>query len=361
MWKRRVAGRKRSRPLRGGSLIAIGVVVVVAVVLGCVALGSDVESGVAAGARSSGSSSTGGGDSPESETGLVVREQFRLHPTGGAEFSPNFDNYASRTNATSPLLLFLAATHYHPSDYTSFLSTARDVGYHVLALDYWNLGSSVQRTCGTNAECYGAVQQNRLDGTEPGRYSAVDPHNSIVNRLTRAIHQLEASDPKGGWGRYLDAGGIDWRRIVVAGHSQGGGESAYIAHVHLVRGVLLFSSPVDSDHGVNASWMAVPGATPPSRIYGFDDTGDEFASRIVASWNAIGLGAFGRPANISVGPPYSSHELLSHRDLGRPAVAHVRDITNATPRTKSGKPVFENVWKWMLTRLYRKPEPKGNA
>jgi hypothetical protein len=283
----------------------------------------------------------------------VVREQFQLQASAGAEISPNFDDYASRTHAISPLLLFLPATDFHPSEYTSFLGAARAVGYHVLALDYWNEGSSVARTCNTNAECYGAVQQNRLNGTDAGPYSAVNPRNSIVDRLTSAIGHLEISDPNGQWGRFLTAGGIDWRRIVVAGHSQGGGESAYIAHVHPVMGVLLFSSPVDSDNGVDAAWMHTPSATPPSRMYGFDDTGDEFASRILPSWNALGLGKFGRPANTANAPPYASHELLSYLNLGGPTSSHLRDITNATPRTKSGTPVFENVWKWMLTQLYR--------
>ncbi|MDQ1564669.1 MAG: hypothetical protein QOI14_1620 [Actinomycetota bacterium] len=371
-------GHKRAWLRRGAILAGIALVVVAGLVLGGVVLGSDVEgtgvegtgvegtgpagnhttSSAAASAGSStsagsGSQRTGGSPHPVDPTDEVVREQFRLHATGGADISPNFDNYASRTNVSSPLLLFLPATGYHPSEYTSFLSTARSVGYHVLALDYWNVGSSVARICKTNAKCYGAVQRNRLDGTHPGRYSAVNPQNSIVDRLTSAIHQLEVTDRKGGWGRFLGAGGIDWSRIVVAGHSQGGGESAYIAHVHPVRGVLMFSSPVDSDHGVDASWMHQPGATPPSRMYGFDDTGDEFVSRILPSWNAIGLGEFGRPANTAEAPPYASHELLSHLDLGGPKSSHLRDITNATPRTKSGESVFEGVWKWMLTQLYR--------
>jgi pimeloyl-ACP methyl ester carboxylesterase len=356
-------GHQRAWFRRSAFLLAIGLVVVTGLVLGGVVLGSDVEGSGSAGSDTANASAStapasevqgpGGSRHPVDRTDEVVREQFRLHATAGADISPNFDNYASRTNVSSPLLLFLPATGFHPSEYTSFLSTARAVGYHVLALDYWNVGSSVARICKTNAECYGAVQRNRLDGTHPGPYSAVDPQNSIVNRLTSAIRQLEVTDPKGGWERFVSTRGIDWGRIVVAGHSQGGGESAYIAHVHPVRGVLMFSSPVDSDHGVDASWMHQPGATPPSRMYGFDDTGDEFASRILPSWNAIGLGEFGRPANTAEAPPYASHELLSHLDLGGPTSSHLRDITNATPRTKSGESVFEGVWKWMLTQLYR--------
>jgi hypothetical protein len=263
-----------------------------------------------------------------------VLARFRLARDGGAPFVPNLDNYASRTAARGPLLLFLAATGHRPSDYRDFLSVARAAGYHVLALDYWNTGRSVQRTCGADADCYTRVQRNRLDGSRPSRFSAVDRRNSIVVRMRAAIGRLEGSDPAGGWGRYLDAGGVDWRRVIVAGHSQGGGEAAYISHIHRVRGVLMFSSPVDSDDGVDASWMRVAGATPASRMYGFDDSRDVFYDRIVASWHGLGMA--------------SSHRIITDRDLGGPDASHLATITDQTPRTRDGRPVFTGVWRRML-------------
>ena len=206
-------------------------------------------------------------------------------------------------------------------------------------------------TCGTDAACYTDVQQNRLDGTDPTGFSAVDPQNSIVDRLTAAINYLTAADPRGGWARFATAQGIDWGDIIVAGHSQGGGESAYIAHIHRVLGVLMFSSPVDSDQGVDASWMSTPGATQVARMYGFDDSGDIFDARILASWNAIGMGAFGSPENVAFGNLGSSHELVSSVDLGTPMQAHSLDITDQTPRDADGRPIFAYVWKWMIDQV----------
>jgi hypothetical protein len=339
---------------RNRVLAFIGVLAVVPLV---VALGMTGMAQISGGHASKAVSTSTG--APESSTrgtadpADLMRSHFKLKSDDGAAFAPNFSNYASRTLVSSPLLLFLAATHHRPSDYTSFLRTARASGYHVLALDYWNIGPSVQKTCGANPHCYGEVQRNRLMGTHPGPYSSVDHQNSIVNRLVAAVHQLELSDPEGGWGSYLNGNGIDWTKIVVAGHSQGGGESAYIAHIHRVRGALMFSSPVDSDGGVDASWMARPGVTPASRLYGFDATGDIFSKRVIASWNALGMGAFGGPQNTHAAPPYTSHELVTRVDLGDPGQSHLRNITNETPLTRSGQPVFAPVWKWMLTRLYR--------
>jgi pimeloyl-ACP methyl ester carboxylesterase len=282
----------------------------------------------------------------------TMQAHFRLNSSPHHTISPNADNYAARTDQYSPLLLFLAATGYRPSQYRDFLATARDSGYHVLALDYPNRGASVARTCGINAACYTQVQRNRLDGSAPSPVSSVDPANSIVARLIDSLRHLQSIDAAGHWQQYLSGGTIDWANIVVAGHSQGGGEAAYISHIHAVRGVLMFSSPVESYRGVHASWMSSRGATPASRMYGFDDAGDVFASRIVGSWNALGMGAFGAVANADAAIPAGSHELVSHRDLGRPVEAHVRNITDGVPLT-DGKPVFAGVWTWMLKQLYQ--------
>jgi len=282
--------------------------------------------------------------------------RFTLAANGGVRLAPNAPNLASRTTSAGPLLLFLAATRAEPTDYRSFLAVAKSSGYHVLALDYWNRGLSVEKTCGEHPQCYTDLQRNRLDGSHKTPFSSVSPADSILTRLRRSLHYLAMKDKQGGWQQYLRGSSIDWRRIVVAGHSQGGGESAYIAHLHRVRGALMFSSPVDTSHGIAASWMGSPGATPAADMYGFIDRGDVFYDKIRGSWTKLGLDRFGPAANASLAPPYRSHELLSDVDLGRPGEAHLRTITDKTPLTPSGAPVFAPVWKWMLSQLYS-PEP----
>ena len=325
---------------------AIGLTAVAVVTLGIIGFSSLTQNPVSKNASST------QGIHPAQAAPYLVHERFRLHDGDGVVYTPNAKNYAARTGTTGPLLLFLPATRERPSNYTDFLAAARARGFHVLALDYWNNGKSVQKTCGTNPTCYTDVQRNRLDGTHPTPFSSVDYENSIVDRLSDAIDHLKSRDPDGGWGRFVGAHGIDWRDIVVAGHSQGGGESAYIAHIHHVLGVLMFSSPVDSDNGVDASWMAHSGATPISRMYGFDDTGDVFSARIQASWNAMGLGTYGAPVNVANGIPAGAHVLISSAPLGTPIQAHSLDITDETPRLADGQPMFESVWKWMLTRVW---------
>ena len=279
----------------------------------------------------------------------ATRLSFRLRPVDGVEFVPNARNVAIRSQAAGPLLLFLPATRSVPNDYREFLDAASSVGYHVLALDYWNRGRSVAQTCAEDAHCYGALQANRFDGSHPTAYSSVSQNDSILARLTHALQTLQRRDPAGGWERYLGAHGVRWNRIVLAGHSQGGGESAFIAHGHRVQGVLMFASPVESDNGIVADWMERAGVTPTSRYFGFDATHDMYFDRIQGSWAALGLGSHGPQAVIaSDAPPTGSRTVVTDLDLGGPDAAHSLIVTDAGPRGERNVPLFRDVWLWML-------------
>jgi predicted alpha/beta hydrolase len=284
-------------------------------------------------------------------TATSAHLRFTLAASGGS-MTPNHLNVADRTTSKSPLLLFLAATRARPMDYRSFLASASKAGYHVLALDYWNRGRSVQATCGSNPQCYTDMQRNRLTGGHPNRFSSVNPGNSIQSRLGAALAYLRAQDPRGGWGRYQASGGIDWSRVVVAGHSQGGGEAAYISHIHRVRGALFFSSPVETTNGIAASWMHSRGKTSASRLFGFVSHHDMFYSKIRGSWKMLGLDLYGSPQSVGSLRAFSSHELVTHRSIGDAHRSHLRTITDKTPRTVSGAPVFSPVWGWMLRQLW---------
>ncbi|MET0992022.1 MAG: hypothetical protein ABWX66_06470 [Lacisediminihabitans sp.] len=270
-------------------------------------------------------------DGPESS--LI---SFRLPETSDAFLTPNARNFAVSGTTGSPLLLFLPATRSIPRDYRSFLDTAASLGYHVLALDYPNRGESVVRLCAGNPRCYGAVQRNRFEGGGASAFSAVDRRDSILNRLRMSLTHLQQSDQGGGWSRYYSGDRIRWNRIVVAGHSQGGGLSAYIAHRYRVHGALMFSSPVQSDAGVPARWMRTSGATPASAMYGLVDRGDRYVANVTASWATLGM--------------TGQHAIVSELDLGSPRDSHLRTVTDLTPRAE-GAPLLAPTWRWMLSQV----------
>jgi pimeloyl-ACP methyl ester carboxylesterase len=274
---------------------------------------------------------------------------FPLPDHHGHGFAPNALNYASSGKAGGPLLLFLPATRSVPADYRSFLDTASSLGYHVLALDYFNRGRSVVKTCAGIPDCYAAMQRNRFDGTSPNEWSAIAPRDSILSRLRVALQYLRTSDAAGDWSRYATGDHVHWSRIVVAGHSQGGGQAAFIAHNHNVQGALMFSSPVQSDNGVPAAWMLQKGVTPASRMYGFVSTHDMYFRNVVGSWTALGMG---QPVDAStLTSDTRAHTVVSPLDLGTPDQSHLRSVVDSTPRTSTGVPIFEPTWAWMLRKV----------
>lgn len=274
---------------------------------------------------------------------------FPLPDSADHSYSPNAHNLAEPGTAGSPLLLFLPATRAVPRDYRAFLHTASAAGFHVLALDYWNRGMSVVKTCAGIPDCYGAVQQNRFNGSAPNAWSAIAPGDSILARLRSALDYLRESDPSGGWSRYSKGDHIHWRDIVVAGHSQGGGQSAFIAHRHRVHGVIMFSSPVQSDNGVPATWMTTKGATPASRMFGFVNSNDMYYQNVVGSWRALGMGA---PVVVDPALDFrQAHTIVSTARYGTPDQSHLWTATDTTPRQPDGTPVYEDVWRSLLSRV----------
>lgn len=277
--------------------------------------------------------------------------QFRLPYLRADPDDPNARNIARHGAPGAPLLLFLPATGAVPSDYSEFLDTASGLGFSVLGLDYFNRGRSLTRTCGPDVDCYGKFQRNRFDGTRPSRFSRVGEANSILTRLRAAFDYLERHDRAGDWQRFRDddGRGIRWSRLVVSGHSQGGGEAAFISHYRSVHGVLMFASPVETYQDATAGWIERPGRTPPDRMWGLDDTGDMYYDRITPTWARLGMGTVDLDDAVPV--PTGSRVLLSSLALGTPREAHGRIVGDATPRVADGTPRLAPTWRWMLERV----------
>ncbi|WP_181436356.1 hypothetical protein [Curtobacterium sp. MCBD17_008] len=305
------------------------------------------------------------------ETPHDVFHRFRLGSIDGERLSPNRNDFAARTTPDGPLLLFLPATRSKPAEYQRFLTTALGDGYHVLGLDYWNLGKTLSATCEADARCYGQVQRNRFDGTRSSEYSSVTPAGSIVSRFRDAVAHLDEVDPDGGWGRFVQADeDITWGDIVVAGHSQGGGEAAYIAHIRPVLGALMFAAPVESVGPVHAAWMDRPGRTPATRMYALDDVRDSYRPRITGSWTALGLegrggaGGTGGPWRTRTAPPRPGadpHAILTRLPGGDARHAHSRVVKDTTPLDEHGDPHMLALWQWLLHRFPTPDVPSARS
>lgn len=261
------------------------------------------------------------------------------------------------------LVVFLPGTGGAPSAYQGFLQTAAALGFHSIGLSYVN-GESMGSYCG-DAETGGCFEQARLeviDGTDRNSDVTVDRANSIENRLLRLLQHLAASRPEDDWGQFFSDEGesVAWSKIVVAGHSQGGGHAGVIALHHKVARVLIFASTDWLNGGRRpADWMSAPSATPKSRYFALGHERDLliFQNRMLAGMQALGLDAFGEiqapeaPSGIYFG---GTHHLMTNVEPRIPTLlldAHSAMIVDVyTPLADDDTtPLMQPAWTSMLT------------
>ena len=285
-------------------------------------------------------------------SGLVVHV-VRPDETGQGIGSPNAPhlallNASGRSNGL--LFVFLPGTYGEPACCQLLLQQAARLGFHVVGLEYPNRPSVASR-CGNDLACYGRIRRNLFDG----RDGAVAPANAVEHRLVALLRYLSSHHPDEGWSGYLASGRPAYARIVLGGHSQGGGEAAFIGKLRHLAGVVLLASPLDTDNSDPphaAYWTSLPGLTPVAHSIGFDHTRDLFAEKIQAAWNALGLVRFGGPASVDrAAPPYGgSHELVSSARVRRgPLAGHDSvAVDDVTPRCPDGSARLAPVWRDML-------------
>ena len=205
-------------------------------------------------------------------------------------------------------LLSIGGTNSNPKELLAFDKLAASMGYRVLAIDYPN--SVISTDCKTDKD-FLTFRQEIVEGRPGCDLVQVDEANSIESRLKRALDYL-------GWDE-------DWSRIVVVGHSQGAGHAAYLGKLHPLQAVIMLAGPQDSTATGPAEWLKKPGATAPSRFWGFLHKRDPFSCD--KQMEAI------RALRISSGPSM----LLTERPVN-------------DPHTSLLLPIFKEQWEALLTR-----------
>lgn len=276
--------------------------------------------------------------------------------------SPHFViNPDPQVVAKGRLFVMLPGRLGTPSGTEDIVRIGAGRGYHAIGLTYPN-DESIVELCNssTDPDCEGRARNEVITGENTSTLVNVNAANSIITRLTVLLQFLQTNFPGEGWGQFLDNGQPDWDRITVAGHSQGAGHAGFLAKQVLLDRAVMFSSPGDTGMGVNgtALWLSLPNVTPASRQYGFTHTEDDLAPfrRVTASWQAIGLDAFGALFSVdgASAPFGNSHQLVTSA-LPNPAPtgpsaspAHGAPVVDTvTPRDAQGRPIYEPVWVYL--------------
>jgi hypothetical protein len=132
--------------------------------------------------------------------------------------------------ARNILVLHLVGSKASPERTQLYPLEAANNGYHVISVAYPN-GDIISSTCNqfvaTNT-CYEDFRREVVTGSNTSRDVSVDVSNSVINRTVRLLQKLNSLYPSENWSQYLNTQGKHepkWRKIIVSGHSQGGGHA----------------------------------------------------------------------------------------------------------------------------------------
>jgi hypothetical protein len=255
------------------------------------------------------------------------------------------------------LFVFMSGHGQHPAMFQHMPEEAARLGYHVIGLMYPNK-VSILAACGGQPDlnsCYENMHLEIFDGIDHSPFVDVNKANSIENRLTKLLQFLADSFPEQGWSRFLADDKPKWSQIAISGHSQGGGEAAIIAKLHVVARVVLFSSVVDRIGSQSASFLATH-ITPSNRYWGLAHDRDGNFPSIRASWGSLGMEVFGDTvAPEASAPPYGfTHMLVTHlvpQGGFLPTYAHGAPSNDAnTPLNRDGSCcALREAWRYLLT------------
>ncbi|MEN0021141.1 MAG: hypothetical protein AAF747_09690 [Planctomycetota bacterium] len=270
------------------------------------------------------------------------------------------DHVVATSRAEEPngrLFVWISGSGATPGQYLEVTRTAAEQGYDAVGVVYasWPPVNDIT-TQNPDTELPELIRRERIFGEPFPGGSGVDPANGIENRLIKLLQHQASAFPNERWTDYLTpTGGVDWSRIVVAGHSQGAGHSAYLGKIRRVAGVLIFGGPGDFVQGFGtAPWVIEPGITPPGRSLAFVHLDDATAPGFFFNQRILGLNAFGDLQGVDRRP---ASELTSHMltsgfpvppgQTGHSAVC----VDGRMPLNADGSPRYEPVWAYMLTDI----------
>jgi hypothetical protein len=262
-----------------------------------------------------------------------------------AVHGPHIAVYDPQAAPRHRLFLFLVGTRNKATSSLQIDSSFARWGYHAISLDYENNIIAVSYAHSLDSTSFGRYRQAIVAGDSVSEEIAVDPANSILNRLQEMLSYLVKHDPGGGWGEFVSDGKPLWSHIIVAGHSQGAGHAAYIGKLYGVDRVLMFSGPQDymDDLHQPAPWQERKSATPPSRFFAFLNLKDPFnVDHQIA--NCVMLMGISKPDTLMVKPGEAIH--ANHHIL-------INNFPTEQPHGSTLLPQFENVWKYMATARIR--------
>lgn len=253
----------------------------------------------------------------------------------------------------SQLVVMLSGSNVAASGYGDFVEHAGGLGFAAVSLSYPNLGTigaACQTTvaadlCFENARgeiVFGAGVPDPQGQSYASDKVSVDAANSISGRLVALLDHLAVQDSW--WGGFLvdDVTSpyvathrgpvrLDHRKLILAGHSQGGGHAAFLAMRTEVARAVLLGSPDDTTQTGTAPWIGAASATPLDRYWAMRHQSEgAYGQHLAQVWSELGgagIGAGDNTAEVQVGDgsgdPQGSHRLVLTVEQGTALKNHM--------------------------------------
>ena len=278
-------------------------------------------------------------------------------PNISFELANHHSFYNPLCTSKNTLLFYMVGTINSPKNDLLFTKMAANHGYHVISLKYINNKSATSICSNDNdTTCYENFHKEGIFGTNLIPSITIDTTNSILNRGEKLLQYLNTNFPTENWGQYLSGNKINWTKVIVAGHSQGSGQAAYLGHIFPVQRVLMFSGPNEHMDNYNriAPWFGVNNITTDSNYYSFGNINDEVGfDKQILVWNKLGMNNYGDTINVNNNAcPYNYSRMLftdSFFTIGQITPNHNSTMVDQfTPIDGNGSPIYQDVWKYML-------------
>jgi acetyl esterase/lipase len=162
--------------------------------------------------------------------------------------------------------------------------------------------------------------------------------------LTKLLQFLDAHHHNDGWGQYMRNREIDWGRIAVSGHSQGGGIAAYSAKKEVVARVIVLSGAWDRVEETKefAPWVTSKSVTAMDRWYAAYHEKESRADAMKLAYAAIGIPA--SHIRVLTLAPNPKNQMNPTSD-----VYHVSMVApGVTPLDPNGQPAYAADWAFLL-------------
>jgi hypothetical protein len=296
---------------------------------------------------------------PHSSSNVIVTKEYWVYPstTDPAITSYNATHFVSvQTGGILKNILFvnIPGTNRTPSQCKVIAKKAVSLGYHAISLTYANQTAG-NPLCGPTGDttCHVRLRREVIDGVDRHPSIAITPTNSIINRLTKLLIYMNKAQPTQGWGQYILNGQINWSKVIVAGHSQGGALAGVIGRFYPVKRIIMFSMVDFLNNGKIPSWEKLTFNN--ANYYSLINMNDELVpwAKVNAVWTAAGWKAYGNYINVDWNPsPYNnSHLLISTYKPTSTSIDPYHNMTGVDsyfPKYSNGKYVYEKAWEYLL-------------